>query len=550
MVDRRLSWKQGLLYNKRIRRKQMKKIGWVSFVLVMLMVASTAMAESYYVRTDGNNSNTGLGDSPQAAWATIQYAADNAAPGDTIMVQSGTYPENVTIRNSGLSTLPIKYQGVGTVHVGSFNFPGVNTFSGGVNYYNTIDNFKFDGNLGFSTYGIRVYGSGLITVSNCSFENLKASAGIVFVNNGWRSCYSITVKDSLFKNNTWAVAAPGSGMLSSSLFDNCIFTGNEIGYYASNWGTSYTTFNRCTFDGNQFGAILEGVYWYWLKTHDNAFTRCIFKNNGTGLLIGDKTASNYNGASYANSVINSDFYNNTDAGILVKTNFSGTNDGGAAYYNSLGQTLINNIFLNNGTYGIDNAVNQTIFASFNLAYQNGSGAGNNATFDASNSSLTVDPKLVDPATGNFNLRYDSPCIDAGNPAFDNDAARQGTHIDIGALEANPAPAQLVAALVEQAGNIPESYLKNKNNSLPLSKKLYVAMQMIIRGDEAVDAGEKGNFYNSALNKLEKDILPKTDGCASNGAPDNSDWIQACETQVEFFGPIVDLINMLRAKGAV
>ncbi|MBI1919847.1 MAG: right-handed parallel beta-helix repeat-containing protein [Geobacter sp.] len=531
----------------------MKRIEWVSFVLIMLMVASTAMAETYYVRPDGNNSNTGLGDFSQAAWATIQYAADNVAPGDTIMVQSGTYSENVTIKNSGLPDLPIKFQGIGTVRVGSFNFPGVNTFSGSVSYYNTIDNFKFDGNLGLSAYGIRIYGSGLITVSNCSFENLRAatweSAGILFINNAWRSCYSITVKDCLFKNNTWAATAPGSGMLYSSLFDNCIFIGNEIGYYASNWGTSYTTFNKCTFDGNQFGAILEGVYWYWLKTHHNTFTRCIFKNNNTGLLIGDKTASNYNGASYANSVINSDFYDNIGAGILVNTNFTGTNDGGAAYYNSLGQTFTNNIFLNNGTYGIDNAVNQTIYASFNLAYQNGTGAGNNAIIDASNNSLTTDPKLVDPTNGDFNLRYDSPCIDAGNSAFDNDPARQGTHIDIGAFEANPAPAQLIAALTEQAGNIPESYLKNKNNSLPLSKKLYVAMQMIIRGDEAADAGEKGNFYNSALNKLENDILPKTDGCALNGAPDNNDWIQVCETQLEFYGPIVDLINRLRTMGA-
>lgn len=528
----------------------MKKIVLL-FVLIMLAVVSTAKAESYYVRTDGNNRNTGLGDSPQEAWSTIQYASDNAAPGDTILVQSGTYPENVVVVKSGLPELPVTFRGIGDVYLGSINFSGINTFSGSIDYHTIVDNFKFDGKLGLSKYGIRIYGSGHITLSNCSFENFRAEtwqgAGIVFYSNGWRSCYNIVAKDCILKNNTWGATAPGMGMLSYSLFDNCLFAGNEVGYFASNWGTSYTKFNRCAFDGNQFGAILEGVYWYWLKTHDNVFSRCIFKNNATGLLIGDKTASNYNGASYANKVINSNFYNNTGAGILIKTNFSATNDGSAAYYNSLGQTFVNNIFLGNGTYGIDNAVSQKIFANFNLSYQNVSGAAKNVAFDSFNNSLLVDPRLVDPANGNFNLRNDSPCIDAGDPSYDTDAERQGAHIDIGAFEANASPVQTIVELIEQTSEIPQSYLKNKNNSLPLSKKLYVAMQMIIRGDEASDAGESGNFYNSALNKLEKDILPKTDGCATGGVPDNNDWIVACETQAEFYNPVVDLINMLRSK---
>ncbi len=57
--------------------------------LLLLAFASLTKANTYYVSaTSSNNSNNGTQNSP---WATLQYAANLAKPGDSIMVRSGTY---------------------------------------------------------------------------------------------------------------------------------------------------------------------------------------------------------------------------------------------------------------------------------------------------------------------------------------------------------------------------------------------------------------------------------------------------------------------------
>lgn len=526
--------------------KKKKSIFTILLAVGMItLYAASASAATYYVRTDGNDANSGSGNSSGQAWATIQHAAASVQPGDTILVQTGVYSENVTIAKTGTSSLPIIFRGEGPVSVGSVNFARSPNWTGSVNYYVIIENITFDGGLQTAGAGVWMAGARSITFSGCTFKNY--TFGIRFDNNGWSGNYAIMVRNCLFENNVYGANAWGSGMLDNSTFDGSIFRGNTIGFYASNWGVRYSTFYQCRFENNTYGAILEGVYWYWLKTHHNSFRHSVFSNNETGLMIGDAGSTLHDGVSYANSVINSTFYGNSGAGILVMTNFNGVNDMSPAWYDSQGQTFVNNIFMNNGTYGIDNFVNQTVFARYNLAFGNGSGAGNNAEFNDSNHSLEADPMLSSPEAGDFTLGYGSPCIDAGDPAYDSDPVKSGDHIDIGAFEFNGAPAQIAQELSEAASAVPESYLKNKNNSLPLSRKLYVVMEMIIRGDEADDPVRQSNFYHAAVQKLENDILPKTDGCALGGAPDRNDWITACDTQADFYGPVVSLLEMLKAN---
>ncbi|PHS07636.1 MAG: hypothetical protein COA78_13340 [Blastopirellula sp.] len=66
----------------------------------------------YYVRTDGNNSNTGLGTSTSEAWATVAAAAQKSEinPGDTVYVMPGTYAGNGVVPNiDGESGSTIKF---------------------------------------------------------------------------------------------------------------------------------------------------------------------------------------------------------------------------------------------------------------------------------------------------------------------------------------------------------------------------------------------------------------------------------------------------------
>jgi hypothetical protein len=56
--------------------------------------------------------------------------------------------------------------------------------------------------------------------------------------------------------------------------------------------------------------------------------------------------------------------------------------------------------------------------------------------------------------------------------------------------------------------------------------------------------EAGNYAN-ALDKLQHDILGKTDGCANSGVPDNNDWIRDCASQEEVYPLILEVIEILR-----
>jgi hypothetical protein len=53
---------------------------------------------AYYVASDGDDDNPGSMDEP---WATIQYAAENLQPGETVFVREGVYNELVSMEVSG-----------------------------------------------------------------------------------------------------------------------------------------------------------------------------------------------------------------------------------------------------------------------------------------------------------------------------------------------------------------------------------------------------------------------------------------------------------------
>lgn len=516
------------------------------------------MAEDYYVRVDGKNNNSGLRNSSDGAWQSIQHAVDNIAPGDTVFVQAGYYDEIVEITSQGLKGFPIKFVGEGDVYVNGIRFPGSPEFSRFIRYYVELDNLIFDGNFSTEREGLYVRGAGDVTIRDTEFRNFRGEwvdypwgtryddrYGLKFQGNAWQSTAYLTVENSTFTNNDYGMTGQ---MLENSLVANNTFSGNSYGFAARGWGTRYTTFSRNLFDGNDNGVFLGGIYWYWLKTHHNIIYRSTFVNNGAGVFIGDEAASERNAVSYANTVVNSNFYLNSDAGIVVNTNFQGVNDySGPAWFDAQGQTLTNNIFLANGAYGLDNRVNQTLFPSYNLAFANGVAPSNNAVFDASNFSIVADPLFVSAADGNFNLAVGSPAIDAGNPDYNDDADVLDGFVDIGAIEAMASPDTVVISLIEATNSIPSSYLKNENNSLPLSKKLFVALQMIVKGDEEPDPDKAANYYYAAEQKLTQKILPKTDGCALTGAPDSNDWITDCTTQADFYEPIVSAITMLESK---
>jgi hypothetical protein len=94
--------------------------------------------------------------------------------------------------------------------------------------------------------------------------------------------------------------------------------------------------------------------------------------------------------------------------------------------------------------------------------------------------------------------------------------------------------EILEEAIEVINDLDTSTLKNKNSATPLTNKIEAVLKQIDNGD-----------YFEALNKLENDLLKKTDGCAEKGAPDKNDWITTCPQQEVVYSLIMDAITMLR-----
>ena len=113
-------------------------------------------ARTYYVRTDGNDSNTGLADTAGDAFLTIQKAIDTVATLDinnntvTVQVADGTYTDGITFRNV------VGYAAYGNLVVNG--------------------NSVTPSNVLISTTGITVTGNGITSMWKLSNMKLTSSA--------------------------------------------------------------------------------------------------------------------------------------------------------------------------------------------------------------------------------------------------------------------------------------------------------------------------------------------------------------------------------------
>src|SRR5271165_94414 len=122
------------------------KLTSVRLPIAMCLLAVPGFTATFYVAPNGKDGNSGMATFP---WATIQHAVDSIGPGDTILVESGTYA-GARIGNSGQSGLVKTLRADVGAHV-LLNAPGpqnkhnsileVENFSFTVMYW-TIDGFE------------------------------------------------------------------------------------------------------------------------------------------------------------------------------------------------------------------------------------------------------------------------------------------------------------------------------------------------------------------------------------------------------------------------
>ena len=193
-------------------------------LLLMVFTAAKATATTYYVRTTGNDGNSGT--SAGAAWATFDEATSSTLAGDIVYFGAGTYNENIEPSVDGSSGSPIQFiadtDGTQTGDAGIVILDGLVSGSDGNPMKMDKDNYlefvgvKFVGNgkegikikdsVGIilkkcevynSTIGIKIEGDSEATITNCLVRDNSQSG----FNHKANNTYAITMMNCTIANN-------------------------------------------------------------------------------------------------------------------------------------------------------------------------------------------------------------------------------------------------------------------------------------------------------------------------------------------------------------
>jgi hypothetical protein len=233
---------------------------------------------TYYVRPDGNDSNTGLGSSTVLAWQTIGkvFASGSVVTGgDIVYIAPGTYTESINV----LATSPTsEVQIVGNPTASQFG--GVNTGLVKLSAYNSAGTAVVNNN----TYLISATSKNYYSFSNIVFESAHTNAisAVQFSS----SRYMKFTKCVFRTENT---PAPGNGMqlnltaVSATPLDATIeqcYFGQTTALQAFLNGTSQsndtTIVRNCYFDSNGGGALFP----YSITA---TIVNCTFAGSPTGI---------------------------------------------------------------------------------------------------------------------------------------------------------------------------------------------------------------------------------------------------------------------------
>lgn len=288
---------------------------------VILMTGLSARhvhATDYVVSTTGDNGNTGLSGDP---WATLQHAADQVLPGDTVTVLAGDY-DGFHMTTSGTLSQRIEFMASGTVNIISDNA----TTPDGINLegadYITVDGFTVNGR---SRAGIRAV----------------LCEGVILRNN------------SADLNSRWGIF---TGFCDGILIENNITTNSQIehGIYFSNSADDPVIRGNLIIGNNANGIHMNGDI---SVGGDGVISRAIVEQN-TIIDNGLGGGSGINMDGVQDSIVRNN--------LIVNTHASGISlyriDGGAP---SNGNQVLNNTILvaSDGRWGInirDNSINTTL----------------------------------------------------------------------------------------------------------------------------------------------------------------------------------------------
>lgn len=353
-------------------------------------------SETWFVKTDGDDNASGL--DWDNAWATISTSASSSGPGDTVIVEAGTYNEAVTINTGGSADEGVLYQAQGGVLVSNaapFRLYRVGDV--------TLDGFSV-----WSTSSDAIYVSE--SVMN-TFTNLDVEAG---TRSGFylSTCIRNTIaKCSIHgETGTGADTNPGDGGILNT----------------PAYGPAGNFIRDCAvFDNDSDGMRLLGEY--------NRVERCIAYNNGRNGIASAFTGSGflaYNCVAYSNALDGIGAAQNGGFTAVNCTSFKNA-EGGFGNVTYKDSYVYNCIASDNTEYGLKerDTGNDEIFSEYCLFWNNGTanmldeGAtdlttatdmSNAVPAGSVNNVFIGDPDFVSATRPDLRLRTGSPAVDVGD----------------------------------------------------------------------------------------------------------------------------------------
>jgi len=317
-------------------------------------------------------------------YSTIQGGIGRASNSDTVLVQPGTYVENINFDGkliivASLFLTSMEPSDISTTIIDGNSIGSVVTFDSGEDSTAVLIGFTITNGTGFG---------GGIYCNNASpsLDNLMISGNSAqSTSGGGISCY----------NN------------SSPILQNVTITANSAsGSYAHGGGiychTSSPSLNNVIISGN-YGYDGGGIYLY------DSNPELVY------VIITANSSTTWGGGIFLSDSSNPSLVNVTITGNSAQSGYGG----GGIFCLDSSPTLINSILWNNTPQEIYIESGQVV-ATYSDIEGGWTGTGN----------IESDPLFVNPSNDNYNLLFTSPCIDTGDPSstFDPD----GSRADIGA----------------------------------------------------------------------------------------------------------------------
>ena len=445
------------------------------FVIFMLLLFSVSIgwATTIHVQED---------------YPTIQEGIDNAANGDTVLVERGTYwgVLNHDISFFGKAIVVIGVDGPDVTIIDCMWEGSGFAFSMGEDESSKLEGFTIRYATGYGIYCsgssptitecillMNGEGFGIIdsspAVSNCTISGNPDGRGVYLSNSdailsgctiegNTKDSYGGGIYCGLYSNPTITdctiegnSAERGGGIYCSSsspTISDCMISGNTASNdYDGDGGGIYCyysslTITNCIISGNM--ADNDGGGIFCRDFSSPTITKCTFTGNSAYNWGGGIGCNNYSSPSISNCIFTGNYgsyggggiscYSNDSPSITHCTltgNSGGSRSGGVSCYFSSFPTITNCILWNDTPeeiYVYEDSDSDPVVTYSDI--QGGwEGEGN----------IDVDPLFFNPDNDDYHLSIDSPCIDTGigtsvTDDFEGDARPWGDWFDIGADE--------------------------------------------------------------------------------------------------------------------